>query len=398
MNHFAVFGTHPRLSLAEFKAVRPDLDAPTLAGRATLFETDRWDGGDLMSILGGTVKLGDILLTVQTASASVEEIAELVLKMREQRSLDFGWSAYGGSRKTQQKLERLALPFKKALKARGIASRWVTGKEGSLTPAAVAKLNLTTHGLDICLFVDGEQTHIGLTTGVQDADAWSLRDYGRPARDEIVGMLPPKLARMMVNLARVPSQGTLFDPFCGGGTVLMEAALATEAARIMGSDIDGTQTANAQRNTAWLIEQNILEQTDADRISIIQSDIRRRSAIESGTIDCVVTEGMLGPPLTGQETKTTLDMNVRAITDLWRAALKTLHPLLAPKGRIVCVWPAFKTSHGMARVDLSQDAETLKSYRIINPLEDWDPTDAPLLYARPEQRVMRRIVILEKID
>ena len=384
MNHFAVFGTHPRLSLAEFKAVRPDMGAPTLLGRAALFEAARWKGGDLMSILGGTVKLGDILLTVQTASLSTDEIADLAVKIRQQPSLDFGWSAYGGSNKTQVRIERLALPFKKALKERGVASRWVTGKEGTITPAAIAKLKLTTQGLDICLFIDGEQTHTGVTTNVQ-------------ARDEIVGMLPPKLARMMVNLARVPSKGTLFDPFCGGGTVMMEAVLATDAGRIIGSDVDETQVSNAKKNTAWLSEKEIFAKKDADRVEIFVADVRRLSGIERESVDCVVTEGTLGPPLTGQETKATLEKNVRDITDLWCDALKTLHPLLAPKGRVVCVWPAFKTSHGIARVDLSDDPDTLKHFRIINPLEGWDDSDAPLLYARPEQRVMRRIVVLEKV-
>jgi tRNA G10 N-methylase Trm11 len=45
-----------------------------------------------------------------------------------------------------------------------------------------------------------------------------------------VGMLPPKLAQMMINLAisgaytPESTQPVIYDPFCGLGTVLIEAA------------------------------------------------------------------------------------------------------------------------------------------------------------------------------
>jgi hypothetical protein len=36
---------------------------------------------------------------------------------------------------------------------------------------------------------------------VQDIDAYAERDFERPMRDAFVGMLPPKLAQIMLNLA-----------------------------------------------------------------------------------------------------------------------------------------------------------------------------------------------------
>jgi tRNA (guanine10-N2)-dimethyltransferase len=46
--------------------------------------------------------------------------------------------------------------------------------------------------------------------------------------------LHPKLARALVNLARVPMGGTLLDPFCGTGGILLEAA--SLGLRPLGSD------------------------------------------------------------------------------------------------------------------------------------------------------------------
>lgn len=64
-----------------------------------------------------------------------------------------------------------------------------------------------------------------------------MRDYGRPARDARVGMLPPKLAQIMLNLSvKDEKSGTVLDPFCGTGVLLQEAALA--GFDFIGSDIE----------------------------------------------------------------------------------------------------------------------------------------------------------------
>jgi|GEM_PF-3821139 len=53
-------------------------------------------------------------------------------------------------------------------------------------------------------------------------------------RDMGVGMLPPKLAQIMLNLS--DSNGSVYDPFCGLGTILIESANMGYS-EIFGSDI-----------------------------------------------------------------------------------------------------------------------------------------------------------------
>ena len=55
----------------------------------------------------------------------------------------------------------------------------------------------------------------------QDVDEYSKRDLWK-SRDMQVWMLPPKLAQMMINISWKNSW--IYDPFCGLGTVLVEAA------------------------------------------------------------------------------------------------------------------------------------------------------------------------------
>ena len=312
----------------------------------------------------------------------------------------FGFSVYGGHTALKKRLEKLPVALKRALKTQGKSVRWVTSEKGQpLSPAAVTKLKLTSQGYDFVLLVHENKIAVGLTTHAQDADAWSLRDYGRPARSAKSGMLPPKLARMMVNLAQVPEGGTLFDPFCGSGTMLMEAALAAPAGKIIGSDINPQQIKDTEANLDWLVQQNIIKNEQRQKIQTFVSDIRDLelknsifplppSTFHPGAIDCVVTEGYLGPPLRGVETKKELDRTAAEITDVWRTALQTLYPLLKENGRIVCVWPSFKTQTGSAYVNLSKDPELLKNYRLVN--------EGALIYHREGQFVSRQIFIFEK--
>lgn len=398
MKHFVVFGTHPRLSLAEFKAVQAGTGAaPTLCGSAAIVDDARWDGAVLMNKLGGTVKLGDVVHEIPTEDLDGEVLAELIKNNPRADRVVFGLTVFGGTPAFNKKQEKLALATKRVLTAVGRSVRWVTSDDDKpLSPAAVAKMHLTDEGYDIVLLVHGTTVSIGFTTQAQDADAWSLRDYGRPVRDDENGMLPPKLARMMVNLARVPEGGTLLDSFCGSGTVPMEAGLATKAAHIISSDVEAKQIDGTTKNLEWLFSQHVLRPDDRERFKTFVADARKLKAhIKPSSVDACVTEGFLGPLLSGHETKQTLENNVHAINTLWRDALVELHPLLVPHGRVVGVWPSFKSSHGMARVELDEQLEAL-GYRLVNPLEGWEVTNDPLLYHRQGQRVMRRIVILEK--
>jgi tRNA G10 N-methylase Trm11 len=430
MAHFLFFGTHPRLSLAELKAVAPHLDATKTVATCAIVTDPTWDGQRLMSLLGGTVKLGDILETVPTDEVDAERLVELMIgglgsRQSESRvtshesrvkqsqipnskfqipstikptSIDFGLTIVCGSSGTRKTLERLPLQLKRALKARDIRSRWVTAEDGGMiSPAAVAKLKLTTEGWDLVLIAEGGNVHIGKTTHVQDADAWSHRDYGRPARDDREGMLPPKLARIMVNLARVTNGETVFDPFCGNGTVLMETALATEAYTIIGSDLEQRQVSTTESNDAWLVEEGILSPDDASRFKTFACDARRVSvALPHASIDAIVTEGTLGPPLRGHESLQAIERTKEEIEDLWRTSLLDWKKMLSPTGRIVGVWPSFKTENGLARVGLDADLAKL-GYEIVNPLEGWDDSGDPLVYHRQGQKVARRIVILRKV-
>ncbi|MEM2420064.1 MAG: DNA methyltransferase [Candidatus Bathyarchaeia archaeon] len=61
--------------------------------------------------------------------------------------------------------------------------------------------------------------------------------------------MPPKLARVMVNLARPKVGELVFDPFCGTGSMLIEAALI--GCRVLGADIQRRMVKGSRTNLAY---------------------------------------------------------------------------------------------------------------------------------------------------
>ncbi|MDJ0274876.1 MAG: RsmD family RNA methyltransferase [Aigarchaeota archaeon] len=97
----------------------------------------------------------------------------------------------------------------------------------------------------IRVFVTSRCAVGGLLVGVRDNEGIARRSpVNRPFR--LPSTLKPKEARVVVNLARVPRGGTVFDPFAGSGAILLEAsALGYEA---LGTEVKGWIARGARRN------------------------------------------------------------------------------------------------------------------------------------------------------
>jgi len=370
--------------MAEAKAVLGDV-RPLQAGSVAIIESEHWDGAVLQDRLAGTVKLGDII-DERTPDVLDEKLLadHIEARPRADRIL-FGLTIVGGTSKQLKSLKNLPILLKRELQDRGKSVRWVTGDNGSLAPAAVSKLGLTTDGYDFVIAIHGETASIGLTTHVQNIDAWSLRDFGRPFRDAKTGMLPPKLARMMVNLAA--PKNSLLDPFCGSGTVVMEAALLHDTLALVGSDIDARQIAGAKENFEWLMSKELLRRSDAERIDWKISPAQELDKHLAGkTFDAIVTEGYLGKPLQGNEPQKHLDELAKEVETVWNKSLHVLAKLQPSGGRLVAIWPELTSSHGSSTVDASKAAKEV----------GYISSGKSIIYARPDQHIRRHIVTLVK--
>lgn len=227
---------------------------------------------------------------------------------------------------------------------------------------------------------------IGRTTWQQDIAAYRTRDRERPARDARIGMLPPKLAQTMLNLAGVNSTSHVHDPFCGSGVILCEAVL--KGCAVSGSDTAEAMVQAARTNLDWLAERYGLPPNQSD---IFLADAR--DLILPNSTTHVVSEGYLGNPDLRSAARQRLVEEADSALSLYRAFFKHLTSFPKPL-TIVFALPVW----------FWRDETTPIHVPILDDLPDMGYTvekfapDAALrlVYRRPHQTVGRAIIKLKK--
>ncbi|MBI5465779.1 MAG: hypothetical protein HY974_00650 [Candidatus Kerfeldbacteria bacterium] len=393
-----ILGREPELSVAEIASVAQrenvSLAWQHVTGRFAQVEAEL--PADFMAQLAGTVKLAQVLGRLATSPSAVSELAGRTLTELNNEQCHFGFSWYGEGRPAW--LERVGMQIKKAWRAQGLRARYVVSREPQLSSVVVAKNKLLPpEGVEFVLTPQAGELIVARTLAVQEFADWSQRDYGRPERDAKVGMLPPKLARLMVNLAQLNRSSGLLDPFCGSGTVLQEAALLGYR-ELWGSDNDAAGIERTTKNFAWLKERysNITVEPTLKVCSVF--DLAKR--LSGRRFGAIVTEPYLGPPLTGHESRRRLEGIRAELTDFYEATVRALAGMVDEAGRLIMVWPVLIAGGIELRLPLLE-----LSQRTGFVLEDLLPPQVParwrnerqlLYYYRPGQHVGREIAVLKR--
>ncbi len=336
MNYLFTFGNTPELSKLELDSV--------------------YSGGDPLPIaykLGGTVKIAEEFAQVTKESDIPDKLISYLASLK-QPKVDFGISGPGNYSKI----------VKRGLEDQGIKVRFVLPREGDeLSSVVVAKQKL----IELVVRLEGGVFKLGHTIWVQDFESWNARDYNRPAVDPHAGMLPPKIARMMVNISKGK---TILDPFCGVGTVLAEGLMTGTS--VYGSDISSLQVDRSRKNLEWL---------NKHPYKLFQSDARNVALKLTEKVDAIVTEPDLGP-----NTGKSHDMKEK-LGFLYLSALDNWKNVLKPGGRVVMVVPSFTMSKDK-EVDLVK--MVLDRSKIMGYIE----FNKPIEYYRPQAVVRRNIIFL----
>jgi len=399
---FFILGNHPTLSVAEIAALFPEASDFSLSSEETCL-LDVPSDSSRVSRLGGIIKSGEIL--AETGLDTPEELGDLLEQAILAKTIDgrtvFGISVHSLApgapiKPIVAKTKALGLGIKKRLKNNGKSARLVTSTTPALPSVAIQTNHLLASGGEFVILVTNQKIYLGETDHVQDFSAWSDRDYGRPARDTKSGMLPPKLARMMVNLtAADPSKDHLADPFCGSGTILMEAVLSGFS-RISGSDISEKAIKDSKTNLEWLAARAGLGLTLP---TLEVADVRTLQET-FGQVDTIATETYLGPVSRNIGIPTP-----RAREDLMKLfsdAFTRLFQALKPGGRAVVAFPCWRDQQSFIYLPLKQELARI-GFSVLPPL----PASVPkflsnltpsggLLYARPDAAVGREILILRR--
>lgn len=392
------FGNTPDLSRSELQYVLARLGIKeklqTLSLRIDALKiSSSLDTELLLLMLGGVVKIG--LLKKILLEITPSTVAQLINENGKSGKQTFGLSFYTPAPFT---LVHFSQMIKNQLALMGVKSRFVLPNEGTvLSSVVVEKQNVIEFS-----FVEKEEQWFAIQTiGVQPFASWSKRDFGRPAADPSKGMLPPKIARMMINLAlqdKNPHTQTVLDPFCGMGTILGEALLLG-VEKCFGMDISVQSLAGARKNLSWLRSE--FESFDG-AYELVEGDATHAGKFfDVETIDCIVTEPYLGPAFEkrGKEVflknkKLTAEKlrNIgRGLEKLYRGVLKEWYPLLRKNGRVVIALPVF------APPNKKEDDFVVKN--IVDSCEKLGYTlsNSHFLYSREHAFVKRSICQFTKI-
>ena len=125
--------------------------------------------------------------------------------------------------------------------------------------------------------------------------------------------MPAKLARCMVNLGKPKAGELVFDPFCGTGSMLIEAALI--GCRVLGLDVQRRMVRGSLRNLAYF---------KIEPEGVVLADSRNPPITK---IDCVVTD----PPY-GRSATTLKRTTVQIVEDVLVAVQDMLD-----RGQRVCI-------------------------------------------------------------
>ena len=259
----------------------------------------------------------------------------------------FGVSVYCADRSLRgfsNRIQRLVgSSIKDELAAQGVKADFMGFSRNrefpQLTHVEVLKKQLVEKGAEGLFCVGRERTLMATTIGVHNPFEFQKRDVGKPVERRIFAM-PPRLARIMVNLAGCTPGKTFLDPFCGVGTILQEALLAK--AVVVGADLNPWCVKAARENLEWLVKEYGLEKAD---FTIMQADARKLSS-RIREVNCIATEPDLGPALRDVPTNAYAAKIVAKLEPLYFGFLEDAFNVLNAEGRLVMVTPYFQTRSG----------------------------------------------------
>lgn len=417
MQYAFILGRVYTLSLAELLEALKNLKVAykilACSPEVVVIETDKAiDAQALQPRLGGIIKIIRLFDTFKKKGKEYpSQVLESYFTFKRIKSeyfteytgkRQFGVSIYSldPTIRFREESARIAFFIKKVLQEQAQSVRAVIPQFPSqaLSSVLVNENQLMQKGAEIVVISGTQRMFIGKTLSVQNYEDYGRRDYQRPARDEKSGMIPPKVAQSMINLAGdLKSLEYILDPFCGCGTILQEATLLGYKAA--GSDIDQKAVANSEKNLEWFRNRY---HVSPGRYKLFTSDATEISAQLTGLkIEAIVTEGTLGPLYFKQPKKPEMTENFKTLSKLYHQVFKEFKKILPAGRRIVMCLPAYKTGFDyeyMPDVDFAHEF----GYTILDPLPSGLAEKYKFLrvtprksvvYDRKDQIVAREIII-----
>lgn len=403
-----ILGRLPGLSLAELESLYGSSFVEKLSSTAALVKKtpDQID----FDRLGGTIKLTKVIHVFDTTDWNVISdylVNQIPNHINNDKKLTLGLSTYGVNI-SPNKLLATGLNIKKALKKLSVSTRIVPNNTAALSSAQVFHNKLySDNAWELCLVKSGNKVYLCKTTKVQDIDAYSARDQKRLKRDARVGMLPPKLAQTMINLAvgeQAKSAQVILDPFCGTGVILQEAMMMGYTA--MGSDIEPRMGEYTTQNIDWLWQ--TFPQTQkvgrswqlgdatntvwkTSKFTKVDGEVTDAVRVPA-KFDAIASEAYLGRPFSSLPDKKTLDKIIQDVDTISAKFLKNVASQTSPGFRMCIALPAWNNGDKFIRLPVVDSLEKLGYTRVSFK----HASNSEMIYYRDDQVVARELLVLTR--
>ena len=388
MKQIFILGRQPELGVAELESLFGSDKITDFENNLAILDYE----GEINFInLGGSIKCATIMedienLNINALPSKIENVCLELEKTIPEGKIILGFSFYNipsdiGS------MTKLGIRIKKALSKKDRSIRFIPNKELDLNSASVYHNKLTSeHGIEIIVAKIKNRIIIARTSYVQNIDAYRNRDQERPFRDSKIGMLPPKLAQILINLAKSNNKDpkTVLDPFCGTGVVLQEALLM--GLDVIGSDLNPKMVDFSVKNTSWLKEQypgvkdpTLIKEGDA---TITKWD----------NFDLVASESYLGATYSFFPRDEELAKEMSSVNNLLKNFFKNLHEQIDENTGICVAVPAWNNKGNFMTLPLIDQIEDM-GYNFINLKHS---SAKHLFYSREDQIVVRQLLVIKR--
>jgi len=216
-----------------------------------------------------------------------------------------------------------------------------------------AKEVLSRKTTDFIILRVGNQYRIGVTAYIPNAVEFRARSNERPVVSSQIS-ISSRLAKVLVNLGGLSKGELMLDPFCGSGTILLEAVVA--GMNCIGIDKNPTRIENTKRNLQWISSRS---KNAIGSYSLKVGDATKVESLLDGStpVDAVVTEPILLPRIDYTPRLEKARRMVRNASRLYSESLYSIAVVVRSGGRIVIVAPSLRTSE---KRDVSVNLQNLE--------------------------------------
>ncbi len=369
--YFAILGKNREISLKELEKVFPQ-NIKHISNEVISFTTNT---PEQLSSLAGIIKWGRVVDTTK--------IDEICIKLAEEKKIiGINEKDLGVFLKKEFRLKRFKLTKLNRTDIE-IKKKW---QEFVYVP--YSKKSKTIKDEDT-IIIDG---FLGEVKGYQNIKMYEVIDFDKPDRDMKVGMMPTKLAHILLNIALATNAAnktnkkqdaenvTIYDPFIGGGTTgLLANALGYN---FIWSDKD---ISHAEKNFArWSQHPKFHKEKE---FSFFEHDaiLPFWNKVESNNPPIIVSEWRLGPIVHRHTTKTQVEEYQGQVFKMYTSFFKNIAQKFKHNSpTIVITIPYYIKQNNFLAHQLQQNCERLGFN--FNVLEE--------IYQRKDQKVGRQILIL----